>query len=82
MHSSSSDTAEHIVDNPTYGANETTNCDNTYDRVEQYSRSGPDYEPVARESNTEQHHTSPPGTIIPNCQEIAFDRTSTDSVQI
>ena len=47
---------ERVVENPTYGENEGIGHQNTYDGAEQYSRTGPDYEPIERDPNTDQEN--------------------------
>lgn len=80
---STSDAPEHIVDNPTYGENESGghNNNNIEDGTELYSRTGPHYEPIAREPNSTDY-TSLEEATARHSQDLSYDQTSLDSVQI
>lgn len=76
---SSSDAVEHVVDNPTYGENESIAV---YDGVEQYNRTGPDYEPFdGGHNNIEEGYAS---MVMEDVHdgERDFDQTSAHSIQI
>lgn len=61
------DAPERIVENPTYGENDAPR-QNTYEGVEQYSRTGPDYEPIERDLNAEEHYTSLAEATVPHIE--------------
>ena len=65
--SSKSGALERIVENPTYGENDAPRH-NTYEGVEQYSRTGPDYEPIQRDPNAEEHYTSLEEATVPHIE--------------
>ena len=64
---SESDAPERVVENPTYGENDATR-QNTYEGVEQYSRTGPDYEPIQRDPNIEENYTSLEEATVPHIE--------------
>ena len=68
---SESDEAERVVENPTYGVNDTQR-QNTYEGVEQYSRTGPDYEPIERDP-IEENYTSLQEATVPHIEYYASD---------
>ena len=55
------------MENPTYGAND-VHPQNTYEGVEQYSRTGPDYEPIGRDHDTEENYTSLEEATVPHIE--------------
>ena len=83
FHRSTSDTPEHIVDNPTYGENESPDH-HTHDGDEVYSRTGSDYETVDREPNSEEGYISLEEVTILRFEGLAqsHDQASIDSVPI
>ena len=80
---STSDEPEHVVDNPTYGDNVSAGHTNSImeDGAELYSRTGPHYEPITREPNSEGY-ISQEETTAQNSEGLYHDQISLDSVQI
>lgn len=64
---SESDVPERVMENPTYGENDAP-PQNTYEGVKQYSRTGPDYEPIERDPNAEEHYTSLEEATVPHIE--------------
>ena len=63
------DEAERVVENPTYGVNDIP-PQNTYQGVEQYSRTGPDYESIERDP-IEENYTSLEEVAVPHIEYVS-----------